>query len=219
MPEFFDCDQGSPEWFAARAGIVTASELKSVLAKGEGKVRKSYMLRLAGERITGVPAETYENHHMLRGRSMEAEARELFAFVHDAQPQQVGFIRNGDVGCSPDSLLGADSVLEVKTKIPALLIEAILRGGMPPEHRAQCQGALWITEREFVTVVCYWPDMPLFVHRERRDEKYIKTLQSEVSQFNDELAAIVERVRGYGMQPSFVEQLKMVQAEMAGEAT
>lgn len=202
MPEFFDCEQGQPEWFALRAGIITTSELKSVIAKGEGKVRRSYMLRLAGERITGVPAETYENHHMVRGRDMEAEARDLFAFAHDVEPQRVGFIRNGRIGCSPDSLLGDDAMLEVKTKLPALLIETILRNDMPPEHRAQCQGALWVAERERITIACYWPGMPLFAHETRRDEDYIAMLRSETDRFNDELDALVEKVRRYGEPPA-----------------
>lgn len=205
---FADIEQNTPEWGALRAGIVTASELKSVIAKGEGKVRRSYMLRLAGERLTGVPAETYENHHMIRGREMEAEARALYAFAHDVEPQRVGFIRSGEVGCSPDSLLGDDAMLEVKTKLPALLIEAILRNDMPPEHRAQCQGSLWIAERERIAIACYWPGMPLFVHQATRDEAYIKNLAEEVDRFNAELAAIVEKVLRYGAPPvSLREQL------------
>lgn len=201
--EFFkDVEQGSDQWFALRAGIVTASELKSVLAKGEGKVRKSYMLRLAGERITGVPAETYENHHMIRGREMEAEARNLYAFVSDAPIERVGFIRNGEVGCSPDSLVNDNAMLEIKTKIPSLLIEAIMRDDMPPEFRAQCQGSLWIAERERIAIVCYWPGMPMFVHHATRDEDYIRNLAQEVDRFNAELAEIVEKVRRYGTPPS-----------------
>ena len=159
------------------------------------------MLRLAGERITGEPAETYENHHIIRGREMEADARNLYAFAYDAELCQVGFIRNGDAGCSPDSLIGDDAALEIKTKLPALLIETILRDDMPPEHKAQCQGALWVTERERITIVCYWPGMPLFVHEATRDETYIATLASEVERFNAELAGIVERVRQYETAP------------------
>jgi hypothetical protein len=45
---------------------------------------------------------------MERGQAMEEEARELYAFDHDAEPQLVGFIRNGPKGCSPRRLIGAN---------------------------------------------------------------------------------------------------------------
>ena len=196
-----DIEQNTAEWLALRAGIVTASELKSVLAKGEGKVRKAYMLRLAGERLTGVPADTYENGHMVRGREMEAEARELYTFAREINIERVGFIRNGDVGCSPDGLIGTDGMAEIKTKLPHLQIECLLRADLPPEHRAQVQGALWIAEREWMAFISYWPGLPLFMHREFRDEAYIANLAAEVERFNAELAEIVEKIKRYGGAP------------------
>lgn len=196
--EIITCDQGTDEWLEARRGIPTASCFSKVLAKGEGKVRKAYMLELAGEIITGRPNEGYSNDHMKRGHEMEPDARGQYAFENRVSPQLVGFIRNGAKGCSPDSLIGNDGMLEIKTKIPALHIECLMRDSFPPEHRAQCQGALWVAEREWIDLAVYWPGLPLVIHRATRDEEYIKTLASEVDRFNDELAAIVERVRAYG---------------------
>lgn len=204
MLEIITCEQGSDSWLEARRGIVTASCFSKVLAKGEGKVRKSYMLELAGEIITGRPNEGYRNDHMARGNEMEPEARERYAFDHNCEPEIVGFIRNGAKGCSPDSLIGADGLLEIKTKIPALHIECLMRDTFPPEHKAQCQGALWVAEREWIDLAVYWPGLPLVVHRAHRDAEYIATLASEVDRFNAELAEIVERVRRYGAQPAQV---------------
>ena len=129
---------------------------------------------------------------------MEPVARDAYAFMRDADPQPVGFIRNGRAGASPDSLLGNDGLLEIKSKLPHLLVETILRDDMPPEHRAQCQGQLWIAEREWVDIAVYWPGMPLFIHRSYRDEDFIKTLAAAVDQFNAELDEIVAKVRQYG---------------------
>ena len=67
-----------------------------------------------------------------------------------------------------------------------------------PEHRAQVQGQLWVAERDWCDFVTYWPGLPLFTIREHRDDSYIANLASEVDQFNDELAAIVERLRRMG---------------------
>jgi len=195
--EIINCEQGSPEWHAARAGIVTASEFATVLAKGRGggesKTRRTYMLRLLGERLTGEVAESYSNGHMERGKALEAEARDAYAFLHDADYVQVGFIRNGDAGASPDGLIGADGMVEIKTKLPHLQLDVLLTDEVPSEHIAQCQGALWIAEREWIDFVSYWPKLPLFVKRIHRDEAYIERLAAAVAEFNAELAQLQQR--------------------------
>lgn len=198
MLERFDCEQGSPEWVACRMGIPTASEFGTMLAKGEGKTRGAYMRKLAGEILTGEPMESYTNHHFERGKIMEDEARDYYALVTNTEPERVGFIRNGGTGCSPDSLLGADGTLEVKTALPHILIEKIETDRFPPEHKPQCQGVLMVAEREWVDLIVYWPRMPLFVKRAYRDEIYIAELGHAVARFNDELAALVDRIRRYG---------------------
>jgi len=199
--EIVTCEQGTPEWLAARAGIPTASMFATVLAKGKGaeasKTRSTYMRKLAGEIITGEPMDSFSNAHMERGHVMESEARDAYAFLHDTRPEQIGFIRNGTKGCSPDSLIGGAGMVEIKTKLPHLQIEVLERGTLPPEHKAQCQGALWVAEREWIDFVSYWPKMPLFVCRVTRDEEYIATLSDAVDAFNDELAMLVDRVRAY----------------------
>ncbi len=195
--QVFHCAQGSPEWFAARAGIPTASQFATVMASGRGggdsKTRRTYMLKLAGEILTGEPMDNFSNVHTERGHEMEPDARNFYAFLHDVEPELIGFIRNGSVGASPDSLIGDAGMLEIKTKLPHLLLDLLLRDEFPSEHMAQCQGQLWIAEREWVDLVCYWPNMPKFVKRVHRDEEYISKLVSAVDQFNAELAEIVER--------------------------
>ena len=202
MMEIITCEQGTPEWHAARLGIPTASEFSTVMASGRGggesKTRKTYLYKLAGEIITGKASEGFSNAHMDRGHEMEPEARAAYAFMRDADPELVGFIRNGRAGASPDSLVGTDGLLEIKTKLPHLMIEAILRDDMPPEHKAQCQGQLWISERDWIDFAAYWPGMPLFIHRAYRDAEYIAAMASAVEQFNEELDLIVDRVRAYG---------------------
>jgi len=199
--EILDCEQRSEQWFAARCGLPTASEFKAILSKGRGdapsKTRLSYMRRLAGEIITGYPGETFESAAMIRGREMEDEARNFYKFMRDAEPQYVGFIRNGRKGCSPDSLLGDDGMLEIKTQRADLLIETILKDQFPPEHKAQCQGQLWVAERQWLDLCVYFTGMPMFVKRIERDEDYIKELSAAVDAFNEELDAMVEKVRNY----------------------
>lgn len=203
MPiEIYDFEQNSPEWFRTRMGIPTASEFSTVMASGrdggESKTRKTYMYKLAGEIVTCEPMEAYSNPHMERGKVMEDEAREFYCFTNDAEAQRVGFVRNGTKGCSPDSFIGQTGMVEIKTALPHILIDLLVKDKFPPEHKAQCQGALWVCEREWIDIICYWPGVPKLVKRAFRDEVYIKGLSDAVDAFNTELAALVERVRSYG---------------------
>lgn len=199
MIEIFDFQQNSGEWYRIRSGLATASNFKLILAKGEGKTRKSYMNRLAAEIITGEPLENFTSPAMARGQALEDEARAYFSFLMGAQPTPVGFIRNGKVGCSPDSLLGNSGLLEIKTQRGDLLIETLLKDEFPSEHRAQVQGQLWVAEREICHLIVFWPGMPPFIKTVGRDEPYIADLAAAVERFNEELAEVVERIKSYGL--------------------
>lgn len=200
MMQVFDFEQGEEEWFQARMGIPTASKFATVMAKGEGKTRSEYMRKLAGEILTGEPQESFSNGHTERGNLMEDEARQTYAFVESAEIRRVGFIRNGNKGASPDSLVGNNGGLEIKTAMPHIQIDRLERDRLPPEHKAQVHGNLWLSEREWWDFVSYWPKLPILTVRVYRDEDYIKTMADEVERFNDELAELVERIRRYGMQ-------------------
>lgn len=140
---------------------------------------------------------SYRNEQMERGNVMEDEARELYAFVHDADIRRVGFIKNGRKGGSPDSLVGTNGGLEIKTAEAHIQIERLILNRLPPEHKAQVQGNIWVAEREWWDFCSYWPKLPLLRVRVYRDEDYIKTMADEVDRFNDELAAMVESIRRY----------------------
>ncbi len=198
MLEIYDqIEQGSDEWRRLRAGIPTASEFSALLAKGEGKTRAALMRRLAGERITGEPEETFSNGAMARGKEMEAKARATYALVTDAEPRLVGFVRNGNCGASPDAFLGEDGVLELKTAKPSVLIALLEADRFPLEHIAQCQGALLVTGRQWVDICVFWPGLPMLVKRAYRDVVYLANLRKEIDTFNADLAAMVERIRAY----------------------
>lgn len=201
--QIIDCDQNSAEWFAARSGIPTASNFATIMAKGKGGgeslTRKKYLYKLAGELLTGEVQDGYSNAHMERGHEMEPDARNMYALMTDANPQLVGFVRNGQKGASPDSLVGDKGMLEIKTKLPDLLIDVLIRDEFPAEHKAQCQGALWVAEREWIDIAVYWPKLPLFIKRAHRDESYIADMSQAVDAFNSELAEVVEKIRRYGL--------------------
>ncbi|RKQ95401.1 MULTISPECIES: lambda exonuclease family protein [Halomonadaceae] len=187
-------DQGTPEWHAARLGIVTMSELKTLLVKGKGpggfgSGALSYMHQLIGERITGEPSDAFQgNAHTQRGHALEPVARALYSeATGNTRLEQVGIILNHGVGYSPDCLVNGNGLAEIKTKLPKHQIEVLLNDEIPQEHIAQCQGGLWVSEREWIDFVSYWPGMPLFVKRIYRDEAMIRTIAERVDAFHEEL--------------------------------
>lgn len=200
--QIIDCEQNSPEWYAARHGIPTASEFQTVLSVGPkgGKSpgRVAYLNKLAGEILTGEPMVNFVSSDMERGKLMEDEARDLYAFMNDIEPQRVGFIRNGNAGASPDSLIGDTGGLEIKSAAAHVQIGRLLDDVLPSEHKAQVMGSLWIAEREWWDFASYCPKLPLFIKRVFRDEDYIRKLTNEVSLFNIELQQTVEYIRRYG---------------------
>jgi len=199
MQIFEYIEQGTEEWFEARLGIPTASNFSMVMAKGEGKTRSKYMRKLAAEIITGLPSESFSNVHTERGHLLEPVARETYSFITGNVPKQVGFIRNGEKGASPDSLIGENGGLEIKTALADIQIERLEANKLPPEYKAQVQGCLWISGREWWDFVSYSPKLPVLIVRVERDEEYIHKMAEEVDRFNEEKNALVERIRNYGV--------------------
>lgn len=212
--QIFEFEQGTAEWRSARMGIPTGSEFATVLAKGkkgeDSKTRATYMRKLAGEIISGLPMESYTNRHMERGKLFEDTAREAWQFINGGTLKRVGFVRNGMMGCSPDSLIDGDGVLEIKTALPHILVEHLDADVFPSEHVPQCQGALLVTGRRYVEIGIFGvategdgavaAGMPMFTKRAERDEAYIANLMREIDKFNDELGALVTRIAGrYGL--------------------
>lgn len=197
--EIINCKQNSPEWHRVRMGIPTASSFDAILTPGktktEQKTRMTYLLKRAGEILTGEPEDMVMTRDMERGHAMEPEARDLYALQTGASLQRVGFIRRGRVGCSPDSLIGKDGGLEIKTKAPHLLIAAALKDEFPEEHKAQVQGTMWIAGREWWDIELYWPGLPPFIKRAYRDEVFIANLALEIDRFNSDLDAIVAEMK------------------------
>lgn len=197
MIEIIDCDQGSESWFQARLGCVTGTGFSQVLNKKTG--RKTYMLKLLGERMTGVPAYSYHNKYMDDGKETEPLAREAYEILTSTEVVQVGFVKSAEwIGCSPDGLIDDDGLLEIKCPIPSTHCKYILGSRMPAVYRPQVQGNLWVTGRKWADVVSYVPTMAnqqLWRIRVRRDEEYIAELSKEVDKFLKELSELEHKIR------------------------
>lgn len=197
-----DVEQGTPEWLALRLGIVTCSELDALLVNGKGEAgfgaaAFTYMDQLIGERITEEAAELpFTTRATVRGHELEQVARGLYEAREGITTTQAGIILNHGIGYSPDSLVGEPGLTEIKTKLPKFQVSVILAGEIPKEHVAQCQGGLWVSEREWIDFISYWPGMPLFVKRAYRDEVLIRKIAERVATFHEILDERMNRVLG-----------------------
>jgi hypothetical protein len=140
--------------------------------------------------------DNYSNAYMEKGHDREDEARDRYAFVKGVEPVQVGFIRNGMCGASPDALIGPVGMFENKNAEPHIQIERLLKGTLPPEHKAQCQGNLMVAERQWIDFQSFSRGMPSLVVRVERDEEYIAQIRAAVQTFVDELNALVAKIKG-----------------------
>ncbi len=197
-------EQGSPEWFAARCGKVTASRVADIIARtksGPSASRANYAAQLIAERLTGDIAESYTNAAMEWGAAMEPEARTAYEFVHGLPVTQVGFIDHPTIemsGASPDGLVGEDGLVEFKCPNTATHIDTLIGKVVPPKYLPQIQWQMACTGRKWCDFASYDPRMPeamrLFVKRVPRDDKMIAELESEVTGFLFEVASGVSQL-------------------------
>ena len=197
--------QGTPEWFAARLGKATASRFSDVLAKlksgGESASRKNYRGRLVVERLTGKPLESFSNAAMQKGTEREPIARLAYEAETGNLVTEVGFFQHPtmEAGASPDGLVDASGMLEIKCPQLATHLEYLALPAEPSEYTAQIQGQMWICGRDWCDFVSFNPDFPehlqLIVRRIQRDEAYIAKLAAEVAIFLDEVEFETKRWR------------------------
>ena len=204
--QILNMKQGTPEWHAARLGIPTASCFADVISKGRGNAesarRRTYMLKILAERITGELPDNWTNEHTQRGHEDEPKARGAYEFQTDNKVQEVGFIIDHELkaGYSPDGLVGDDGTAEIKSKLAHLHLDCLLKDKMPKEHEAQVQGGLLVSGREWCDYIGYsrGRNLPLFIKRVERDEKMIEKIREGIIAFNAELVVLEGAVREMG---------------------
>ena len=189
-------EQGSAEWLAARLGVVTASNFAKVISKGVG--RRAYMLQLAAERLSGLSQPFFRNTAMEWGTEHEQEARECYELFSDNTVIEKGLIYLDDskqIGASPDGLIGENGGIEIKCPNSTTHIEWVLSGKLPSKHKAQVQGCMWVTGRDWWDFATYDPRVnnSLFIVRVTRDDEYVSKLSESCTAFLIELNAMTEK--------------------------
>jgi hypothetical protein len=197
-----DVDQGSPEWFALRAGRPTASDFKRLItATGKPSTQLSdYAATLAAELYAGRPLEVWEgNQWTERGKELEPMAADHYRFVHEVELERVGFVTNHEIGCSPDYLVGKDGMLEIKCLAPWKHVQALAYWNKhkrpPPDYVAQAQGQLLICLRDWLDLLLFHPELPPVTIRVRPDFDYQRKLCEQIEICLVERNDLVELLR------------------------
>lgn len=200
--------QGTPEWLAARAGSLGASQVADALAKtkaGWGASRSNIRAQLIRERLTGKPTETFCSAAMQRGKDLEPQARAMYAFQTGFEVEEIGLYPHPKIigtHCSPDGLCGDVGLVEIKCCGDARHHE-ILTGDEPEDRYVkQCLWQMACTGMDWCDLAYFNPDWPaemqLVVRRIERDPKAISELEAEVSKFLAEVdSAVAELTAQY----------------------
>jgi putative phage-type endonuclease len=191
-------EQRTPEWYAARAGRMTASCFVDVIAVTKAgtptAARSKYMRSLAFERLAGMPTKGPSAKSLEWGTEAEEYAGPAYEVETGNVITPAGFVLHPTydfIGGSPDGLVSTDGIVEIKCPHDETVHVQTLLEGMPAEHMPQVQGNLLVTGRQWADFISYDPRQSerfrLFVQRVPRDDAYCKNLLAALLQFEAEL--------------------------------
>lgn len=205
MSIYIDCVQGTPEWFEAKRGVPSASNFDRILTPKTCKpssAQQGLIFELIADiaRI-GPPPVSYTNDDIRRGLELEPVARSFYLMERGLLAEdikQVGFVLTDDrrFGCSPDSLVGEDGLLELKCPKLEVQAEYLWTGELPATYKCQVHGQLIVTGRKWVDFMSYSPGLDPFLIRVTPDEFTAKLREALDLFHNDFVAAKSKLLRG-----------------------
>lgn len=146
-----NCEQRSPEWYAARLGMPTASAMGKLITPAgkarKGATRDAYLLSLLAERLTRTPSHVSESAAMARGRELEPFALRYYEEHTGRIVKPVGFATDdtGRYGCSPDGVCFDDSIgIEIKCPMLPAFMAYAATGEIPDDYYVQMQASMMI---------------------------------------------------------------------------
>ena len=142
-------EQNSQEWLELRNNFVTGTDAYDLL---NGKSISEILDKKRNDHFQG-------NRFTERGHRLEPEAKEIYSALFEPV-QNVGFVVNDKFpfcGVSPDGLVGEKGLVEVKAFNEKRHF-AVFQN-LDSHIIAQTQYQLFVTEREWVDLVLYNPDI------------------------------------------------------------
>lgn len=160
--------QGSMEWLKERAGFITGSNAKLIMAEGrngqESEMKKKYRIKLAAERLLNKSLDVDISNipHVSRGTEQEKYARLAFECKTQLIVEEVGFITSEKyewVGGSIDGFVNnRQGIVEIKCPNPETHLKYILGDKVPCEHKYQMIHNGWLPGAYHAFFVSYCED-------------------------------------------------------------
>ena len=217
----YDHPQGSAEWLASRAGVITASKfvearkrIKSGPKKGGfTEAAEDYAFRVAVERISGAPLdEGFSTWAMKRGNELEPEARAWVEVKLGIFVDVAGFVTTDDekFGASADGFIDKDGGLEIKCLVDPGRIRNVILSDDISEFMDQIQGGMWLTGRKWWQFALFCPalekvGLQLYTKRVDRDDNYINEMELDLLEFERVVSKYEQTLRDRGMAEEFKE--------------
>jgi predicted phage-related endonuclease len=199
----FDIYQNTDEWYAARRGMLTASEMSLIITPtlkiAANDKQRAHLWELLAQRITGYVEPRYIGDDMMRGHDDEQRVRKIYA-EHWAPVQEVGFVTRDEwgftIGYSPDGLVGDDGLIEIKSRRQKFQVETILADAAPDEFMIQMQTGLLVTGRAWCDFISYCGGLPMVVRRVLPDPKIQDAIIDAATAFEASLSEKLTAWRG-----------------------
>lgn len=197
--------QGTEEWLKLRCGVITASEIKTILTPSgkpaSNDKARAYIWQKASERITGFLEPVFETRDMLRGHDDEGFAKHEYSRhfepVSDCGFITAQFIGGLTIGYSPDGLVGNTGLIECKSRKPKYQIETLINyqqsKEIPSEYMAQIQTGLLVSDREWCDFISYSGGLPMITIRVFPDRFYQARILDAVREAEQQIQDIVTR--------------------------
>jgi hypothetical protein len=212
-----DLEQGSPEWLAARRGLMTASEMhllvnvpkeetrikkdgtpykpREMTTKNDDKTR-AHVYEIAAQRITSWTEPSYVGDAMLRGHADEITARDLYSDRYEPVEEK-GFITRDfggfTVGYSPDGCgVVSNMGIECKSRVQKHHIATVITNEVPTEHMLQIQTGLLITGWDYISYISFCAGLPMWVIHVMPDPVYQDAIMKAAEEFELSVRARVE---------------------------
>jgi len=183
-------DQRTDEWFTARLGCVTASRIVDVMMKPSTAGYQNYRAQLVCERLTAERTETFTSAAMQHGTDTEPQARAFYSIETGATVAETGFVPHPTIpmtGASPDGLVGADGLVEIKCPQPATHIKMLTDAAIARRYMLQMHWQMVCTERDWCDFVSFCPSFPgelqMHCHRVAKDADMARDIAAAVMAF------------------------------------
>lgn len=188
--------QNTPEWYAVRLGKLTASKAQAIgnLSKG----LETLCWEKAAEILTGQLPEQVESEDIKRGHELEDEARTMYTLETGNVVEQVGFVEYSEyAGASPDGLVGADGLIEIKCKNAVNHLKMLAERRPDSQYMWQMQMQMLVTGRKWCDFVSYnkdFGDKSLIIVRVEADEHLQEKLKQGIEQGTKRIKEILSEV-------------------------